>query len=320
MNVIAGKTTFALYTVVYAALKEKLEDNKLNIIYYSLEMSSEILFAKLASLYVWDTFHVVVSYKDMLSLTGILSDEKYALVEKAFEWLEKVEKHFIVYDEKLNAASLNDHLNKFFQTKGTFSKTKDQIVFTPYVEGEYYIALIDHMKLLSYTTPTVKPEIDKACQVAVFYRNVCKCTFYFIQQINRNSQDMARKAADMSELQLNDAQDSSDTIQASEVVLGLYFPGREKVSQARNYSVPKSGSRLRLCQILKNRYGETEISIGCMLYGEIGYWRQLPIASDMSDNDYEEYLNYLSESSKQDNQTSEDKNYKLDENSFQFQI
>lgn len=303
----SGKTTFVLYTVVYAALKEMLGDPRLNIIYYSLEMSSEILFAKLASLYIWDKHRTVVSYSEMLSLTGSLSDEKYKLVLDAYEWLEKVEKHFIVYDKSLSATKLNDHLYEFFKTKGTFVETGSQIQFKPHIEGEVYLALIDHMKLLSYLTPTVKPEIDKACKVAVYYRNLCKCSFYFVQQINRNSQDSARRAADMSELQLNDAQDSSDTIQASEVVIGLYFPGREKVAKARDYSVAKTGSRLRICQILKNRYGETELSFGCMLYGELGYWQQLPPASDMTDNDYETYLNYLSD-------ITEDKQIEVDEN------
>ena len=50
-----GKTSFALDIFIYNLLKNK-GDKKVAILYYSFEMSSDVLFAKLLSRYIFDEF------------------------------------------------------------------------------------------------------------------------------------------------------------------------------------------------------------------------------------------------------------------------
>ena len=50
-----GKTSFAIDVFVYNLLKNA-GDTPVNILYYSFEMSSDILFAKILSLYIFDTY------------------------------------------------------------------------------------------------------------------------------------------------------------------------------------------------------------------------------------------------------------------------
>ena len=76
-----SKTTFSLYSFVYQPLVQMLGNPKLKIIFFALEMSSEVLMAKLLSLHVLDTYGVKLEYKEILSLGTKLSDEKYALIK-----------------------------------------------------------------------------------------------------------------------------------------------------------------------------------------------------------------------------------------------
>jgi hypothetical protein len=40
--------------------------------------------------------------------------------------------------------------------------------------------------------------------------------------------------------------------------------------------------------VLKNRYGDTDVSIGNGFYGNVGVWKELPRGKEI--NDYEPYL------------------------------
>lgn len=62
----AGKTCYALYSFIYRPLMDNIDKNIL-IVYFSLEMSSNKLLSKLMSLYLFETYGVVVPYKTLMS-------------------------------------------------------------------------------------------------------------------------------------------------------------------------------------------------------------------------------------------------------------
>lgn len=83
--------------------------------------------------------------------------------------------------------------------------------------------------------------------------------------------------------------DSSGTTDASEVVIALYFPYREKIARCEGYPIQNVlKDRFRLCQILKNRYGRSDVNLGLSFFGEIGLFRGLPRPDEIGD--YEPYL------------------------------
>ena len=86
--------------------------------------------------------------------------------------------------------------------------------------------------------------------------------------------------------------DTSGTTDASEVVIALYYPFREKIARCEGYPIQNIlKRRFRLCQILKNRFGLADFNKGLMFYGEIGMFMELPKPEDISD--YSIYLDYL---------------------------
>jgi len=83
--------------------------------------------------------------------------------------------------------------------------------------------------------------------------------------------------------------DSSGTTDASEVVIALYSPYREKISKCENYPIQNVlKDRFILIEIIKNRYGRSGVNIGTTFHGEINLFRELPRPEEIGD--YEPYL------------------------------
>lgn len=77
----SGKSALTLY-MIYRTLKDNPEKD-IRYIYFSLEMASELLLAKLMCLYMYEEFGVVISYTELMSWQEILSDEKYEYIKQS---------------------------------------------------------------------------------------------------------------------------------------------------------------------------------------------------------------------------------------------
>lgn len=264
----------------------------INILYFSFEVSAEILFAKLLSLYIYDTFGKVVSYEQILSFNDIIDDETYILLKKAKEWLLRIENMITVIDTARSSdgvyAALKDWCIKFGTEQTITSKTgKKHIVFTPDDPDLLLLVVLDHVKLLLAKKRSIREEIELCCSYLITIRNIYKCNITIVQQLNRNSKSMDRKLNGYELLGLDDLSDSSAPGQAAETVLGLFNAYRENVPKCQGYVVKGSKEsaglkdRFRLVQVMKNRYGRSDVYVGAAFYGEIGYWKELPPPNEM---------------------------------------
>ena len=61
----AGKTSFALYAYVYRPLMEHLNDDDFKVLYFSLEMGEVALYIKLLSIYIFETYPIILQ-KDII--------------------------------------------------------------------------------------------------------------------------------------------------------------------------------------------------------------------------------------------------------------
>ncbi len=283
-----GKTSFAIDVFVYNLLKNR-EDKDVSILYYSFEMSADILFAKLLSLYIFDTFGEVVTYEDILSLTKPISDHHLELVKKSESWLYELQQHLTIYDKALSPNGIYATCKEWLKQFGSFVQVDEHR--EDYIDNDpnrYKVAVIDHVGLI--TGPGSKKEkIDLTTDYFIYFRNKCSMTGVFIQQLNRNAKSMDRKTNGYELIQLDDFKDTSGTLDASEVVIGLFYPYREKIARCEGYPIQNVlKKRFRLVQILKNRYGIADASKGTTFFGEIGMYKELPKPEDIGD--YEPYL------------------------------
>ena len=304
----SGKTSFAMASFIYNLLTTDRKEG-CSIIYYSFEMSREALYAKLTSLYIYDMYKVVIPYKEILSMQETISDEKYNLIMSCQEWLEKVDTILTIYDKSLAPAAVYATLKEWLSTFGEFVHIDDHRENYIAKDDRFRVAIWDHVGLIG-GAGTKKERIDTVVDYAIYFRNKCNLTGIFVQQLNRTAKSMDRKTNGYELIQLDDFKDTSGTTDASEVVLALFFPYREKIARCEGYPIQNVlKKKFRLAQVLKNRYGDADTNIGLMFYGEIGLFKELPRPEEISD--YDKYLNLLytnenEEQNKIDNTTNTD--------------
>src|SRR5215217_5892167 len=143
-----GKTSFALFTHIYKPLREKLGDLSFRIVYYSLEMTAEVLLAKLLSLYIWEEYEVDISFSEILSRREVLDDEKYGYVVLAREWLEQVMEHLTIYDKSLSSSALYANLKAYANKHGRFEEADNTTRYIPKLENETVVVILDHIFLI----------------------------------------------------------------------------------------------------------------------------------------------------------------------------
>lgn len=246
----AGKTSFALDIFIYNLFKNR-GDRKLNILYYSFEMSSDILYAKLLSRYIYDEYDTVITYETILSLTERISDENLELVKKALIWIKDLDSHITIYDKALSPNGIYATGKEWLKRFGEFIELGEHR--ENYIENdpeEYKIMVIDHIGLLA-GKGSKKEKIDLAVDYLISFRNKCSVSGVIIQQLNRNQKSMDRRTKGYELIQIDDFKDSSGTTDGADVVIALYYPYREKIAVCEGYPIKNIlKKRFRLCQIL----------------------------------------------------------------------
>lgn len=307
-----GKTSIILYSYIYRPLMEHLDDGKYKIIYYSLEMNAEMLMAKLLSMYIFETYGKELSTKELLSRKRgyTLSDKDFEIVKECKGWLEKVEKHLIIYDKGMNADMLYSSLMKELEQLGEFQEDGKRKIYIPKDPHTIVSVIIDHLSLSRPTNGrTLKQEMDLISSYLVTLRNRCKISPIVIMQANRDSSSMDRRKENMSNLTLNDAKDTGGPVQDSEIVLALFNPYREKLNSYRGYDIRQLESRFRVITCLKNRYGESDIEVPCVFYGKIGIFKELPKPDEIYDYAKYETPDWLKKDYKEEPQMNDSDNF-----------
>lgn len=285
-----GKTSFILYSYIYRPLMEHLEDDNFKVFYASLEMNADLIFAKLLSMYIFETFKVEISSKELLSKKKdyILSDEYYDIVKKCIPWLKKIEEKIIIYDKSMNAEILYTLLMKDLNNLGSFTENEHRKIYTPKNPDLIYLVVIDHISLLRPNKGrSLKEEIDLVSSYLVTLRNMCRISPVVIMQANRDSAGMERRKQGLNNMRLSDTKDSGGPVQDSEIVISIFSPHREHLATYNKYSITELRDKFRAVTVLKNRYGESDVEVGVGFYGNVGIWRELPKPDEIFD--YERY-------------------------------
>lgn len=287
-----GKSSIALYSYIYKPLMEHLDDGNFKVTYFSLEMSAEMLYAKLLSMYIFEKYNIELSTKELLSRKKdyTLSEEHYQIVLSCLPWLHKVENIVTVYDKSLSAESLYSILMKELEKSGSFEETEGRKIYNPNNEDLIHLVVIDHLSLVRRANGrSLKEEMDLISSYLVTLRNRCKISPLVIMQANRNSTSMDRRKEGLNNMRIDDTKDTGAPAQDSEIIISIFNPFREKLSSYRGYDIKSLGGNFRVLTVLKNRYGEADVEVGCAFYGKISYFAELPKPDEIYD--YEKYNN-----------------------------
>lgn len=294
----SGKTTLALYSYVYKPLTAHLGDMKYRFVYYSLEMTAEILMAKLLTLHIYETYGIELSYKQIMSRQDILDDEMFELLESCIPWLEQITEQLVIIDKATSADSLYASLMEYAELNGYFDdEDPNTTVYHPNIEDELVQVIIDHLGLLKRVKGrNKKEEMDLASNYLMTFRNLCGYSPLVLLQLNRSNSSMDRRGANMQEIEIGDIKDSGGPSEDAEVILAIFHPWREKLPNTRGYNINILQDKYRAIQVLKNRLGEADKSVSVNFFGSIGLWRELPPANElklMSELELQKYLHLI---------------------------
>lgn len=269
-----------------------LGKNSLKILYISLELSATVVIAKLLSIYIAETFKEIVPYSEIFSLDKKIEDKKYELIKKSLQWLSTVENHLIIYDKSISANKADELIKGILSTYGDFIEVnKFHTEYKPKYENFQFIVVTDSVSLLSEEEGrNKKQEIDLYCKKLIWLRNVARITAIMVQQVNRNNQNIDRRKLGLLEFNNSDLADTSETVNASENVIAIFSPFKEKLQEYRDYKIIDGlFDRGRSILVNKSRFGIADLGIMTSFYGEIGIWESLPKANEI--DNYEPYLN-----------------------------
>ena len=274
----AGKTSYIIF-IIYNLLKQENEDSPIYFLYYSLEIGSDILFAKILSLYCAEEFGIYLTINDILSFEKPIDNYSYECLQKAREWFDGVLKYIEVIDTTVSANSVYRNTLLFAEKLGTFKQSGNTKVYIPNNEKQLIIGILDHFALIRCEEGrSLKQEIDLTSSYMVTLKRKLPLSWFVLMQQNRESSSMERRKADLSEPGLNDLKDSGSPSQDSDIVLQLFYPFREKLSTYRGFKVLGDdgiGQNLRSIIISKNRYGVANQVICTAFWGSVGWFKEL---------------------------------------------
>lgn len=301
----SGKSAFGLNAFVYSPFedwKTGLTNTKdIQIFYWTLEMHPNMILAKAVCRKMYLDHKILVDVNYVLSRgKNRISSEVYNMVTGYMDYFAELEDH-IIFIPGDNPTGVYNTIEKYMASVGTIHRTpvmiKDQKTGKP-VEAQFFsgytqnrdvhvIAVVDHVALLKKERDFgKKANIDKLSDYAIELRNRYGVTFAFIQQLNRNLSSTDRFKLGTVEPQLSDFKETSDTTDAADVVLALFSPQRYDLKTHRGFDVRKLQDRFRYLKLLKQRDGLADIGIGLEYVGEVGLFRELPRADEMTDADY----------------------------------
>lgn len=282
----SGKSSFALYSYCYRPLMEHLDDDNFKVLYISLEMSALSMYIKLLSIYIFETFGKQLSYKEILSRKKdyTLSQEDYDLIMQCEDWVKKIEGKIEFYDKSINAKSLYAILCERLESVGHFEETETRKIYHPNNPDLTYVIILDHIGLVKpQTGRTLKQEIDDCSSYLVTLREMCNISPVVIQQVNRDHGNIERFKAGKSAYTMNDARDSGNTVNDSSLMLAIFDPFKEGIKTYRGYNIEEFNTTFKTVQVLKNRFGESDVEVGLNFFGGINYFIELPTPDKISD-------------------------------------
>lgn len=203
----AGKTSFIMF-VIYNILKQNSKEVPTYFLWFSLEIGSEVLLAKLMALYCAEEFGIYLTINDIMSFESTLDDEAYQHLKKAKEWLLSIKEYLMILDKSLSAKVLYRETLNFVSKHGVLEEIDGKTRFIPNNPKQKIIGVIDHISLLVASEGrSLKEEIDLTSSYMVTIKRKFQVSWFILAQQNRESSSMDRRKADLSEPGLNDIKD-----------------------------------------------------------------------------------------------------------------
>ena len=304
-----GKSTAALYLFVYQPLIHFMKGENIERdpywFLFSLEMTQPQIYAKLVSMYIYDTFGIELRFKQIFSRGKdcMLTDEEYEIIKKCDSFLDILDERLMFYEGTLTEAVYLREINKVLRKFGKWNEEGTK--YTPNNPQQILGILVDHFTLVKASNGrSKKDEIDAISRDSVTLRNVTGIiSNVHIAQFNRSSGSDERLKQGMQDPTSNDFKDSGSLYEDSQIVLAVHSPHKFKLTTYRKYNIKELEQIFIGLFLLKSRFGTSDIMILVGFYGDCSHYVELPRPDQIAD--YEKYktINWIKEDKVENNKT-----------------
>jgi replicative DNA helicase len=287
-----GKSSFVNSCFVYNPfdwIKQNETNIKMKVIYYSFEIEKTLQIAKAICRRIYLDYGLLLDINYILSRgKNRITDEHYNIVTRYKDYFESMSDILDIRDAGQNPTGIWHDMIKYSNEHGKWVK-RDEFN-TDYVSNDpnlYTIIIIDHSGLVKKEQSFSKKEnIDKLSEYFITLRNKCNFTPVLISQFNRALSSTDRAKIDRVIPQLSDFKETGNIGEDANIVFGLFNPSRYNIPTFRGYDITKLKNRFINLNIMKNRDGESDKSLGMLFVGEVGHYIELPKSNEMTEEIY----------------------------------
>lgn len=297
--------------------KHRDKDIDLKILYWSMERSKDYKVARWLSRTIFLAEQVIIPIDTIMGWSEIPTIEQQRLIDKHLPTVnEMLEKVVTIFEGPTNPTGVYKELQRFSRARGHEEEVivirKDgseyeKKIYIPNNPNEIVLLIVDTINLTKpekredKTMMTPKEAIDKMSEYLRWGRDYLGYSPVPISQFNREISNPIRLKNGDVQPQLEDFAGTSSTQNDAEVVIALFDPMRYKVEDIYGYQLGKlkegrddkypGSKKYRQLSILKNSYGADDVGVGLAYQPQVGLFKELPFAKDMTDDIYEQVIN-----------------------------
>lgn len=286
-------------------------DIDIKILYFSMERSKDLKIAKWISRYIFLTHGKILSMSDILSWETQLDEKYLKYVDEAKVYINELLHDVItLHEHPRHPTEVLQMIKKFAYERGedvivektlrNGNKYKKK-VYKAYNPNELVLVLTDHIGLVKRENSegkmlNTKEVIDKYSEYMRYIRDYFGYSPVVVSQFNREIASPSRLKNGDVEPMLEDFKNSASTQEDAEIVMSLFDPMRYKSADPSGFDLTKlrddrGRKKYRSLKVLKSSYAADDVRIPLALQPEVGYFKELPKLSDMTDEIYRQVLN-----------------------------
>ena len=283
----AGKSAFTDEAFIFNPFEYVLENGSIDdfeIIYFSFEISKINKIIKAIARRVYKKFNVLADVNYILSRgKNRINDEVYKYVIELRNYFEALEDMMTIIDMTQSPEEIKNFIHKHARKNGQLENVDNELVYHPNNPTKLTGIILDHAGLASNVKgKDIKATIDEISQDFVPIRNIYGYSPVLIQQLTSNSTSANRMKSNVKKAPvLDDFGDSKYTTRDANIVGALFSPAKLEMETYLNYNIGVFQDRFRSFELLKNRDGTPDVSIGMKFVGEVGTFQELPRAKEV---------------------------------------
>lgn len=295
-----GKTQFTSYTFIYNPLQYAYENPdkvRLKIFYYPLEETKEEILLRYMShlLFVLSDFKIRISPTDLKSTNENKPlPEEVLDILKSKEYQDRLEffENCVQFREASNPTGMWKDMLNYAETTGTVHYKNIEYVdkdtgevrskkafdyYEPDDPYEYVLIVWDHAGLTGLERGLdLRQSINKLSEYFVLLRNKYNFSPVLVYQQSTETQSLDAFKSSKVKPTVAGLSDSKYPARDCSIMLGLTNPYAFEIPSYYGYDITKLKDNFRLLEVIVNRFGQSNGSIGLFFDGATNYFAELP--------------------------------------------